>query len=219
MKKLSRSMAITVASAALYAAAALVVPATGAWLGMASMSLAKDGGNSGSGGGDDGGNSGSGGGDDGGNSGRGGGDDSGGDDHDNSGSGSGDDSGDDSNSGSGSDDDADDSDDNDDNGRSGRSGRSGNNSERPEVEVKLTREQLAGVQAGTLKLVDNLGRVLELEIENEHGVTTVSAKPHGGDSRRNPGPITSINVVPAGSVSNSVAGDDDGTPDQGPGDN
>ena len=213
MKKLSRSMAITVASAALYAAAALVVPATGAWLGMASMSLAKDGGNSGSGGGDDGGNSGRGGGDDGGNSGRGGGDDSGGDDHDNSGSGRGDDGNDDSNSGSGSGHHNDDRDDD----RS--SGRSRSDSDRPEVEVTLTREQLAGVQAGKLKLVDNLGRVLELEIENEHGVTTVSAKPHGGAARRNPGPITSINVVPAGTVSNSVAGDDDGTPDQGPGDN
>jgi hypothetical protein len=203
MRNLTRKLAVRVAAAALYAVAAVAAPAAIAWLGGAAISFAKDGG-------DDGGDSGSGG-DDGGNSGSGGGDDSGGEDGDSSGPGSGDDSGDDSdNSGRGSDDDHDDS------GDDSSSGRS--SGDRPEVEVTLTAEQLAGVQAGTLKLVDNLGRVLELEIETEHGVTTVSAKPHGGDSRRNPGPITAINIVPAGSAG-GTAGDDDGTPDQGSGDN
>jgi hypothetical protein len=198
MKNLTRRLSVRAAAAALYALASLTAPATLLVLGGAKLSFAKDGGddggNSGSGGGDDGGNSGSSGGDDGGNSGH------GSDDGGNSGHGSDDNGGDDnggddsSNSGRGSDDDGSD-DDSDDSGRSG-SGRGSD--DRPEVAVSLTQDQLAGVQAGRLKLVDNLGRVLELEVETEHGVTTVSAKPHGGASRRNPGPITGIAIVPTG---------------------
>ena len=218
MKKLTRKidarkLVLSVAAAALYTASTLAIPAltASAFLTHVPHAQAKDGG-------DDGGSSGSGsdgGGDDGGSSGSG--SDGGGDDGDSSGSGSGgDDSGGDDHSGSGSGDSDDDSPD-DSSGRSINSGHGGSSSERPEVEVTLTDEQLAGVKSGQLKLVDNLGRVLELEVETEHGVTKVSAKPHGGDARRNPGPITAISVVPAGSVAGSAG--DDGTPDQGSGDN
>lgn len=194
MRNLTRKLSVRVAAAALYALAAAAAPASILLLGGAKLSFAKDGGddggNSGSDGGHDSGNSGSSGGDDGGNSGSGGGDDGG-----NSGHGSDDGSGDDSgNSGRGSDDDGND----DDSGSSGSSGSSRGSDDRPEVAVTLTQDQIAGVQAGRLKLVDNLGRVLELEVETEHGVTTTSAKPHGGASRRNPGPITSIVIVPTG---------------------
>jgi hypothetical protein len=212
-KFLARKLAPSVAAVALYTASTLAIPllASPAFLAHVPHALAKDGGgdsggHSGSGGGgDDGGSSGSG---DGGNSGSGsrsGGDDSGGDDHSGS------------NSGRGSDDSgSDDSGGDDSSGRSANSGHGGNSGERPQVEVTLTGAQLAGVRSGQFKLVDNLGRVLEVEIETENGVTTVSAKPHGGDARRNPGPITAINVVPAGSAGGT---NDDGTPDQGPGDN
>ena len=74
------------------------------------------------------------------------------------------------------------------------------------------------VTAGRKALVDDLGRVLEVEIELEHGLRSVIAKPHGGDARRNPGPIASTTLVDAGGAANTP-GNDDGTPDQGPGDN
>ncbi len=67
---------------------------------------------------------------------------------------------------------------------------------RPEIELNLSSADLAAVLSGAAKLVDNLGRVLEVEIEFEHGVRTVVAKPHGGDAKRNPGPITSVTVTP-----------------------
>jgi len=188
---------VRVAAAALYTAAAVAAPAAIYWLGSANISFAKDGG------------------DDSGNSGSGGGDDSGGDDGGNSGRGSDDSGGGDSSSDHGSDDDHDD----DDDASSGRSGSGRGSDDRPEVAVTLTKDQIAGVQAGRLKLVDNLGRILELEIETEHGVTRVGAKPHGGASRRNPGPITSIAIVPTGSGGRAFSGNDDGTPDQGSGDN
>jgi hypothetical protein len=213
-KLVARKLVLSVAAAALYTASTLAIPAltASAFLAHTPHALAKDGGDDGGssgsgsdGGGDNGGSSGSdGGGDDGGSSGSGSDGDNGGDDH--SGSGSGD-----------SDDDSDDDSSDDSSGRSVNSGHGGSSAERPEVEVTLTGDQLAGVRSGQFKLVDNLGRVLEIEVETEDGVTKISAKPHGGDARRNPGPITAINVVPAGSVSNSA--DDDGTPDQGSGDN
>ena len=70
--------------------------------------------------------------------------------------------------------------------------------DRPEVVASFSGAELAGLLDGSLVAVDNLGRVLEVEIEIEHGRQVVKVKPHGGDSRRNPGPISSISVVPAG---------------------
>ena len=140
------------------------------------------------------------------------------DDHDNSGSGShGDDGSDVDNSGLGS-------------ANSGRRGGRANNggggddgqrAVRPEIALDLSADDLNDVMAGRKQLVDDLGRVLEVEIELEHGFRTVTAKPHGGDSRRNPGPITSFDLVDAGGATPApgTPGNDDGTPDQGPGDN
>ena len=127
------------------------------------------------------------------------------DDHDNSGSGS-------SNSGPGS-------------ANSGRGhgggGGDSQDSVRPEIALDLSAADLNDVMAGRKQLVDDLGRVLEVEIELEHGFRTVTAKPHGGDSRRNPGPITSFDLVDAGGATPTpgTPGNDDGTPDQGPVDN
>ena len=147
------------------------------------------------------------------------------DDHDNSGSGShGDDGSDVDNSGPGSV--------NSGHGRGrgrgrGRGGHAASGGEenqdsiRPEIALDLSAADLNDVMAGRKILVDDLGRVLEVEIELEHGIRTVTAKPHGGDSRRNPGPITSFELVDAGGATPTpgTPGNDDGTPDQGPGDN
>ena len=108
-------------------------------------------------------------------------------------------------------------------GRRGGGGGGGNNqdSARPEIALDLSAADLNDVMAGRKQLVDDLGRVLEVEIELEHGFRTVTAKPHGGDSRRNPGPIRSFSLVDAGGAATTpgTPGNDDGTPDQGPGDN
>lgn len=185
---------------------------------------------SGRGGGDDGGDSdsgggaGSGGSDDGDSSGSGSGrdrdrgDDSSDSDSGNSGnSGSGSDSdGDDSGSSSGSDDSSgrgsgdDDggsrSDSGDDRSGSG-SGRSGSDDGadrrdggRPRATVALSDGEVDAVLRGERVLVDDLGRVLELEIEIEHGQRTVTVKPHGGDFKRNPGPISDVHSVEAARV-------------------
>jgi len=134
------------------------------------------------------------------------------DDHDNSGPGSANSGGDHDNSGPGS-------------ANSGRrggqvntGGDDGQRPIRPEITLDLSADDLNDVMAGRKVLVDDLGRMLEVEIELEHGSRTVIAKPHGGDSRRNPGPITSFSLVDAGGAT-TPPGDDDGTPDQGPGDN
>jgi hypothetical protein len=131
---------------------------------------------------------------------------------DNSGSGS--DGGDD-NSGSGHDDDGDDDnsgqdgsgDSNDDSGDDNSNDDSSRNNSasaadsvrasRPTAIITLTPESLAGVQNGSLVVVDDLGRVLEIELDQVNGAQVIKAKPHGGDAKRNPGPITSVSVVPA----------------------
>jgi hypothetical protein len=152
-------------------------------------------GGSGSGGSDNSGSgSGSGGG---GNSGPGSG---GGNDNDggNSGPGSGgnnDSDGDNSGPGHGGDNDDGDRDDNDDRDDGDAADNGNNNAARPEIVVDLSQSDLTAVLNGSKILVDNLGRVLEVEIELEHGVTTVIAKPHGGDAQRNPGPIDSFTIV------------------------
>jgi hypothetical protein len=97
-------------------------------------------------------------------------------------------------------------------------GDDGQRAVRPEIALDLAADDLNDVMAGRKVLVDDLGRVLEVEIELEHGFRTVTAKPHGGDSQRNPGPITSFDLVDAGGAT-TAPDDDDGTPDQGPGDN
>lgn len=126
-----------------------------------------------------------------------------------------DDSGDDN----GSDDDGDDAND-DSNGRPDKKDkkaekRADKSFARPSAVITLSAESLAAVKAGTSVVVDQLGRVLEVRIVTVNGQQVIRVKPHGGDARRNPGPITDIKVVPASSVPAS----DDGTPDQGSGDN
>lgn len=143
----------------------------------------------------------SGGGDD--SSGRGGSDDRGGDDrsHDDR-----DDHG--GNSGRGGDhDDNDNDDDNDHRGRHGHDNddndddadddRDNDRDDRDEVTLSVSEDSLRGLRDGSLVAVDNLGRALEVEVEFEHGQRVVTVKPHGGDARRNPGPITSVSILPA----------------------
>ena len=200
-------------------------PDPGAWPMTWKMAYARDGGGDdrgggggddrGGGGGDDRGGGGSGSDDHGGNQGNGGGSDDrgggqgGGGGDDNSGPGSGDRGGDDS-SGPGSDDHgggrgSDDSRQADDRGsnptgsvdrddRRGRSGRNGAD-DRPAATVRLSDDELADVLRGERVLVDDRGRELEVDIELEQGRRTVTVKPHGGDARRNPGPIKSVRVV------------------------
>lgn len=87
--------------------------------------------------------------------------------------------------------------------------------DRPTVTITLTEASLSSVQAGTHVVVDQLGRELEITVRTVNGQQVITAKPHGGAAKRNPGPIDTINVVPV----STVAGNDDGTPDQGSGDN
>jgi hypothetical protein len=243
MKKLTSKLALHAAFVALFAAGAIMLPAVNVFdpAGIAGKAFAKDGDSGDSDSDGDGGNSGSGGDgrdsdsdSDGGDSGSDSNDGDSDSDSDGGNSGSGSDSrdsdsdtdsnddgnsgSDSSNSGRGSDDSNDDGDDDsrDDDGDDDRSGRESR--DRPEVPVSLTPEQIQAVLSGQSRLVDNLGRTLELEIEVEHGVTTYSAKPHGGDARRNPGPISDVSVVAATRAPVNNSTNDDGTPDQGPGD-
>jgi hypothetical protein len=170
----------------------LGVSAAAFTVGVESPAFAKDGrsgdsdssssgsGTSGSGGGDD--NSGSGGGGD-----------------DNSGSGSDDD---DANSGPDSGGSSDDSDNDDSISRTAsnddnHNGSGGNNAVRPRVQLSVDAATRAGLLNGTLVAVDNLGRPLEVEADIRNGQSVLIAKPHGGDAKRNPGPIASFEIVPA----------------------
>ena len=119
-------------------------------------------------------------------------------DGDNSGPGSGgdnDNGGDNSGPGRGGDNDDGDRDDNDDRDDDAPDDNGNNNAARPEIVVNLSQSDLTAVLNGSKILVDNLGRVLEVEIELDRGGTTVIAKPHGGDAQRNPGPIESFTIV------------------------
>lgn len=148
------------------------------------------------------------------NSGRGGSDDRGGDDRGGDDRGGGDrDNNDDhgGNSGRGSDhdDNDNDNDNDDDNDHRGRNGhdnandddadddRDNDRNNRDEVTLSVSEDSLRGLRDGSLVAVDNLGRALEVEVEFEHGQRVVTVKPHGGDARRNPGPITSVSILPA----------------------
>jgi hypothetical protein len=132
-----------------------------------------------------------------------------------SGSGSSDSSGGDDNSGGGSDNDSgsgshhdgssDDGNDGDDdfNDRSAskddgmKAGSSASNAVRPRIQINVDAATRAGLLDGTLVAVDNLGRSLEVEADIRNGQSVLIAKPHGGDAKRNPGPIASYEVVTA----------------------
>jgi hypothetical protein len=154
------------------------------------------------GGHDDGGSSGSGSG--GGSSGRGGSDDHGSDDHGGRSGGHGDDSNDDDGNddhGGRRDDRASDDgpshdvgDDNPGN-HSGRGDRG--RSDRPQTVLKVSDSSLRGLLNGSLVARDQLGRLLEIEVEREHGTRVIKAQVHRSDARRNPGAITSVQIFPA----------------------
>jgi hypothetical protein len=213
MKKLTTKLALHAACVALFATGTIILPTLNAFkpAGIGGHAFAKDGDSGESGSGSDGGNSGSG--SESGNSG------SGSDSRDSDSDGGGNHDG---NSGSSSRDGSDDSDDRSENNSSdddNDDSRGRESRERPEVTVSLSPEQTQAILSGQSKLVDNLGRTLELEIEIENGVATYTAKPHGGDARRNPGPISDVSVVSASTPSASRSTNDDGTPDRGSGDN
>ncbi|MFO1050375.1 MAG: hypothetical protein U1E52_21055 [Geminicoccaceae bacterium] len=85
----------------------------------------------------------------------------------------------------------------DDSSSSQRSDGQSGGSDRPRARVDLSERELESVLRGDQVLVDDRGRVLEVEIEIEHGVRTVTVKPHGGDAERNPGPIGNVRAVDA----------------------
>jgi hypothetical protein len=125
---------------------------------------------------------------------------SGGDDD--SGSGNHHDGNDDNSSNSGNSDDDDDRND-DSNDRSAsnddgmKAGSGASNGTRPRIQITVDAATRAGLLNGTLVAVDNLGRPLEVEADIRNGQSVLTAKPHGGDAKRNPGPIASYQVVPA----------------------
>lgn len=72
----------------------------------------------------------------------------------------------------------------------------GNRGGRNNVEVAVTADGLAGLQDGSLKAVDSLGRNLVVKIETENGATVV--KVHLADrSQAKLGPITGVTLVSA----------------------
>ena len=82
-------------------------------------------------------------------------------------------------------------------------GTTGGDRDRPSVAIDLSDRELDAVLRGERVLVDDRGRVIEVEIEIEHGVRTVTVKPHGGDFARNPGPIGDVKAVDAGRTTSS----------------
>ena len=91
-----------------------------------------------------------------------------------------------------------------DDGGSVGSGRHGSDDgdrgrDRPSARVDLSNRDVESVLRGERVLIDDLGRVLEVEVEVEHGVRTVTVKPHRGDAARIPGPIEKVHAVDAGS--------------------
>ena len=73
----------------------------------------------------------------------------------------------------------------------------GNSNAAPRVQLQMGAADLDGLRNGSLKAVDNLGRVLEIEVETEHGATKIVAQPRGGNANSIPGAITSVKIVPA----------------------
>ena len=85
-------------------------------------------------------------------------------------------------------------------GRRGGPGRDGDE-DRPRATLALSAGELAAVLRGDRVLVDDRGRALEVEVETEDGGRPlVTVRPHGGDARRNPGPIGGVRSVPAGAA-------------------
>lgn len=76
-------------------------------------------------------------------------------------------------------------------------GRNGDRAARPEVTLTVSETSLRGLLDGSLVAKDQLGRVLEIEVEREHGVRVITAKVHGSDARRIPGAIDSVDIIPA----------------------
>lgn len=66
-----------------------------------------------------------------------------------------------------------------------------------ETQLKVSNHSLNGLLNGSLIAVDNLGRVLEVEVEFEHGRRIVKVEPHGSDLRSKPGPIVTVSIRPA----------------------
>jgi hypothetical protein len=81
--------------------------------------------------------------------------------------------------------------------RKNRGDRGGDKSERARIQISVDAATRAGLLNGTLVAVDDLGRPLEVEVEDRNGKSVLIAKPHGGDAKRKPGPISSFKVVPA----------------------
>lgn len=116
-------------------------------------------------------------------------DDSGSDDHGGSMSHQGDDSGDDASDDS--------TETREDNGRRKHGNETAREhaNENSRVSISVSDSEIEGLRNGSLKAVDDLGRTLEVEIENEHGTVKVEVKLDGHDVGG--APITGVQVVPA----------------------
>ena len=116
-------------------------------------------------------------------------DDSGSDDHGSGGHGSDDDGSDDHGSDDDSDDDSSDdsSDDASDDSSDDGLGQKGRNND---TRLVVSDDQLAGLQNGTMVAVDQNGRRLKLEIEQEHNQTEVKIKAPRGS-------VTAVSIIPA----------------------
>jgi hypothetical protein len=78
-----------------------------------------------------------------------------------------------------------------------KNGGGGGKAERARIQISVDAATRAGLLNGTLVAVDDLGRPLEVEVEDRNGKSVLIAKPHGGDAKRKPGPISNFKVVPA----------------------
>ncbi len=72
----------------------------------------------------------------------------------------------------------------------------GNRGGRDNVEVAVTADGLAGLQDGSLKAVDSLGRDLLVKIETENGATVVKVRV-ADRAQAKLGPITGVTLVSA----------------------
>ncbi|QFY62079.1 hypothetical protein FZ934_17765 [Rhizobium grahamii] len=75
--------------------------------------------------------------------------------------------------------------------------RNRDRSDRPQTVLTVSDASLRGLLNGSLVARDQLGRLLEVEVEREHGARIIKAQVHRSDARRNPGAITSVQILPA----------------------
>ncbi len=90
---------------------------------------------------------------------------------------------------------------NDDKGRKGKAVLDDHaRDDRTEITLRLDPEILAKILAGDVVLVDNLGRVIELDIKDRESKDVVVGKPRASVARKRPGSIETVKTVTLGEV-------------------